>query len=436
MPFVDELLDFVTDIFVETGTFQGDTIDKIKHKCSTIISLELSETFFIQCQKRFENTSNVFLFKGNSKYDLFDKIKDISNKMTFWLDSHWSGTPYVGCDEITICPVLEELEQIKQHSLKTHTIMIDDIRLMNNSNNKYNGFPINVEQIIKKIYEINPNYIIRYVNDHISSKDILVAFIEEKQCIHKYLTTCKTNIQPPGFADFLRGTIALYYFSKTYGYSLVIDREHPVFQYLNNSIHTNNDVETLELLPPKSYEYIYESLETKFKSGNSFKVLTNSFYMSDGKLDNWGKITPDCAEFMKTLLTPSIELVNKLNKVLPVQEYKVIHLRFGDRFIHDNGYDESLYHYYSNEIKKLPRDNYILLSDSSQIARKLKEAMPALFYWDNTKIHLGDLLNTESSLIDTLVDFFIMTKAKEIISNGSGFSRVNSVIYNIKYTLI
>jgi hypothetical protein len=31
----------------------------------------------------------------------------------------------------------------------------------------------------------------------------------EPKCIHNYLTKCSTNPQPPGFADFLRGTIAL-----------------------------------------------------------------------------------------------------------------------------------------------------------------------------------------------------------------------------------
>ena len=34
--------------------------------------------------------------------------------------------------------------------------MINDIRLMNNSDNKYEGFPIKIDQIITKLYEINP----------------------------------------------------------------------------------------------------------------------------------------------------------------------------------------------------------------------------------------------------------------------------------------
>jgi hypothetical protein len=182
MPFVHELLNYVHDVFVETGTFQGDTIYEVANNdvCSPskIISLELSDVFLERCKKRFENNSNVILYKGNSKYDLYDKIKDINTRITFWLDSHWSGTPDVGCDSVTVCPVLEELDQIRKHPINTHTIMVDDIRLMNNTTNKYDGFPVNIDQILAKIFAINPNYKIKYFNDHIAQNDVLVAYIE------------------------------------------------------------------------------------------------------------------------------------------------------------------------------------------------------------------------------------------------------------------
>lgn len=61
MPFVNELLHFVSDVFVETGTFKGDTINMIANndvcRPSKIISLELSETFFDICKKRFAKVS-------------------------------------------------------------------------------------------------------------------------------------------------------------------------------------------------------------------------------------------------------------------------------------------------------------------------------------------------------------------------------------------
>ena len=183
MPFVNELLKYVTNKpFVETGTYQGDTLKIVLNSpggySKKIISLELSDTFYNNCKKTFEHNSNVVLFKANSKYDLFNIISLIDSPITFWLDSHWSGVVNVGCDNITICPIIEELQQIKKHPIKTHTIMIDDIRLMNNTSNIYQGFPISLNDIIKNIYEINPNYRIKYYDDDICSNDVLVAYIE------------------------------------------------------------------------------------------------------------------------------------------------------------------------------------------------------------------------------------------------------------------
>jgi len=147
-------------------------------------------------------------------------------------------------------------------------------------------------------------------------------------------------------------------------------------------------------------------------------------------------------------LSPSIEVENKMKEILDMHNltnYKVIHLRFGDKFIHNNEYDDELYNLYYNKILELKYDKYILLSDSSIIANKLKKEINELksntidlYYWDNTKIHLGDLKNKKSDndILDTMVDFFIMSKSSEIISNGSGFSQIASVIYSIPYTII
>ena len=73
--------------------------------------------------------------------------------ITFWLDSHWSGVADVGCDPETICPILYELDQIKKHPIKSHVIMIDDIRLMIPEH-----FKVTKEEIVNKIMEINPAY--------------------------------------------------------------------------------------------------------------------------------------------------------------------------------------------------------------------------------------------------------------------------------------
>ena len=456
MPFVNELFKYVgTNVFLETGTFRGDTISEIANNNSCnpkkLISLELSDVFFHRCVDRFAQNPNVAIHKANSKYDLYDIIKNIDSPITFWLDSHWSGTPDVGCDVETICPVLEELEQIKQHHIKTHTIMIDDIRLMNLRDNKHEGFPVSVDQIIKSIYEINPNYLIKYYDDYTSKNDVLVAYIEEKVCIHKYLTTCKTNPQPPGFADYLRGTIALFNLSQKYGYKLLIDNSHPVFKFMKNNqkfVSTNPSAKIIELLPPLAYDDIFNKLNDLFQTNNSFNVMTNSFYnFSEFAFANWGNISEECRTFLKDVLSPSSEISNKVEDVLKNvyglnsgDTFKVIHVRTGDQFIHTNDLNEVMYNHYYKKICDIVSSDksskYVLVCDSSTTGNKLKDSVEGLFYWNNKKIHLGDLKNNvDSALFDTLVDFFIVSKSSEIITNGSGFIRVPSLLYNIPYTM-
>jgi phenolic acid decarboxylase len=461
MPFIDELLNYKNDVFIETGTHHGDTIHKISNNNifnpSKIISLELSDVFVDMCKKRFESNKNIQIYKANSKCDLYDIIKDIVVPITFWLDSHWSGCDNVGCDDEILCPIIYELNHIKLHPIKTHTIMIDDIRLMNGSTNRYEGFPILLDEIVKKIYEINPNYIIKYYDDEITKNDILVAYIESnqnKKCVHKYLSDCMTNPQPPGLSDFLRGTMTLYNLSNKYNYNLFIDKSHVIFNFLKPNKNIINEqilTDTIEVLPPISYDDIYINLNQIFMDGNSFSVITNSFYKDSntGELNNFGAIQNDCRKYMLDILQPNEEVLNKINylfediyNINKDSYFEIIHLRCGDKYLNENSFDFINYNLYLNKITNFisnnPNIKYILISDSLEVAKKLKLDIPNLYYWDNTKIHLGDLKNfTINAVFDTLVDFFIMSKSKKInVINDSGFSKVVSVIYNIFYNII
>ena len=218
MPFVNELFQYTNDVFVETGTFRGDTLEFIRasNTYKLLYSIELSEQFYKRCADRFVNDTNVTIHYGNSRYDLANIIQSIDTEITFWLDSHWSGGhEEIGCDPELKCPVLHELDQIKNHPIKTHTIMVDDIRLMDGSH-----FEVTLDQIQKKILEINPNYRMRFYNDECCENDVLVAYIPK--CIHTYLRICNTNPQPPGIADFIRGTICLFQECQKYNYTFLL----------------------------------------------------------------------------------------------------------------------------------------------------------------------------------------------------------------------
>jgi hypothetical protein len=172
MPFITELLRYTNDVFIETGTYKGETLDMVLNTYKEIHSIELSDTFYNNCKTKYMQCPKIQLHKGNSKYDLYDVIYPITTPITFWLDSHWSNVDNVGCDAEIRCPILYELEQIRQHPINTHTIMIDDIRLMDNEH-----FKVTVPEIEKKLYDINPNYTLTFYDDYCSKNDILVACV-------------------------------------------------------------------------------------------------------------------------------------------------------------------------------------------------------------------------------------------------------------------
>lgn len=455
MPFVNELLQFSNNYFVETGTYNGDTIDIILNsKCfQKIYSLEMSVVFYENAKSKFKNNDDVKIILGNNKFDLSNTIEDINEPITFWLDAHWSGVKDIGCDPDSICPVLEELDQIKAHPIKDHTIIIDDLRLMDGIH-----FPVNTIDIIKKIKEINPHYSIKFVNDHITCNDILVAFINTKQCIHTYLTKCTTNPHPPGFGDFLRGTCALFLFCKWYDYTLKIDNSHPIFKFFkpNKHIVKNYDPNIVELIPDLHYQDIYIKLNDIFKKGQQFSILTTSFYNMDdkGNVTNYGPIDEDCKMFLRDILTPDNYLQDRIDSIYEYfcfdknDEYYIIHARLGDHYLYNNDghIDENLFNNIFNNINnevnhylKEKNKPIMLITDCRSLGIKLRDqprdTRHKFIYWDNAKAHLGDLRGgTAESIVDTLVDFFLISRAKQIYYlHDSGFSRICSLIYDIEY---
>ena len=277
-------------------------------------------------------------------------------------------------------------------------------------------------------------------------------FIENPICIHKYLTVCKTDYLSPGFGDWLRGTVTLWNYCKKYNYQLRVDKDvHPIFSYLqeNEALVTdpiqNREVE--EWYSPTTYEEIDERIKHLFEKNESFAILTNGIYVPLGLHDYYGPISRECKEWLKNVLTPNEDLTQYLQYVCNTlginieQPYRVIHLRLGDNYLHNNIIDDSAYfNWINNRIQHVLNTennyNYILLCDTSSFALELKNQNPQLFYWDNKKIHTGELQydTLQIGVKDTLIDFFIMSKAIHIMSVfDSGFSKMVSFIYDITY---
>jgi hypothetical protein len=163
---------YINNFFIETGSYIGDGIQyAIEAGFKNIYSIELSDKYYNICKERYKNNENIHLIKGDTCDVLFDLIKDINEPITFWLDGHNSGGDTALGKYNN--PLIQELEQIKQHHIKTHTIIIDDMNCWTD----FNMYGFIKCDIVNKVMEINNNYNISY--EYVAKEDdILVATIK------------------------------------------------------------------------------------------------------------------------------------------------------------------------------------------------------------------------------------------------------------------
>lgn len=158
--------------FVETGSYMGYGIEMALNVGFPIVySVELSPHYFQYCVFKFRKQRNVHLLFGDSAKVLPVILQKITVPATFWLDGHWCGKDNGDTEKGDTCtPLLAELDAIQQHPIKTHTILIDDVRCFGKDIFDF----ISKETIIKKLLEINPHYTIGYENG-LEKNDVLVA---------------------------------------------------------------------------------------------------------------------------------------------------------------------------------------------------------------------------------------------------------------------
>lgn len=158
------------DIFVETGTYIGETVDMLLQfkKFKKIYTIELNAGLYNDASKKYENEPRVECLFGDSAELLTEIVGKLKKPATFWLDAHASGSLEGGKSGGS--PVLDELDIIKASPIKDHTIIIDDCRLFGSA--EWSG--VQKEEAVAKIMSINPKYKIHYLNGH-APKDVLWA---------------------------------------------------------------------------------------------------------------------------------------------------------------------------------------------------------------------------------------------------------------------
>lgn len=121
--YIDE---YKYNIFLETGTFRGNTIEALKNDFKELYTIELSQQLYEDAVERFKEDEKVKLFQGNSADVLSQIMEQINEPAIFWLDGHYSGGDTARADLNT--PIFKELECVFKAKYFPHVLLIDDAR--------------------------------------------------------------------------------------------------------------------------------------------------------------------------------------------------------------------------------------------------------------------------------------------------------------------
>jgi hypothetical protein len=112
-------------LFVETGTYYGDTACWASERFDKVWTIEFSEECYKGAVERNRSLANVSFLLGDSRKLLPEIVAELSSAALFWLDAHYSGNETYGqSDE---CPLLDELAIINRSTFE-NAIIIDDAR--------------------------------------------------------------------------------------------------------------------------------------------------------------------------------------------------------------------------------------------------------------------------------------------------------------------
>ena len=187
-----DLAKYSNPVFVETGTYKGEGIAKaLAAGFEKIYSIEIAQEFYDKALEKFKteiDSGRVEIVLGDSLSCLPDIINKIDKNITFWLDAHTQE----GHQGEKPCPLYEELDAIANHSIKTHTLLIDDLRFWET---KGWGKTVRLNVILEKIKQINGDYDITYEDGKVEN-DVLVAVLDGFQSNYKvsgYHSSSKTT---------------------------------------------------------------------------------------------------------------------------------------------------------------------------------------------------------------------------------------------------
>lgn len=123
-------------IFVEAGTYKGETTAFFVPHVDQVISVELHDGLYAAAQRRFANESKVTLVHGDSLIEIPKIVANCSSPPLVFLDGHFSGEGTA--EGVEMEPAESTLSRLADVTPAGTTIVIDDLRLFGSG---LSGFP-------------------------------------------------------------------------------------------------------------------------------------------------------------------------------------------------------------------------------------------------------------------------------------------------------
>ena len=159
------------NVFIETGTYYGKTINNMEPHFDRLYTIELSEYHYNLTKNKYNGTKITFM-NGDSSIVLSNLLINIDTSCMFFLDGHFSSHGTAKGDKDV--PIYEELAIIKKYCKYNALIIIDDCRLFGTKGPE-DWSDINTDKILEILSDRIINYY--YLDSEISINDRLIISI-------------------------------------------------------------------------------------------------------------------------------------------------------------------------------------------------------------------------------------------------------------------
>ena len=129
------------DVWIETGTFTGDTTNFLAKNSSFVYSIEPEKHLAELAELRFKKNTKIKIINGTSEEEFEKLLGGLEGEVSIWLDGHYSaGQTFKGKQDTPIRQELHAIEKLLDR-FSVINVFIDDFRCFDPENPEFKEYP-------------------------------------------------------------------------------------------------------------------------------------------------------------------------------------------------------------------------------------------------------------------------------------------------------